>query len=48
MKMGVGIGMGMGREAFCRVQYNENMRMVRIAGGQGGRQEKKLKISRLI
>lgn len=38
--------MGMGREAFCRFQYNQSMRMVRISGECGRRREEKLKISR--
>lgn len=36
MRMRKGIKMGMERKAFCRVQYNENMRMVGLQVSRWG------------
>lgn len=38
--------MGMGRVALFRFQYNQSIRMVKGAGGQGRRRGEKLRISR--
>lgn len=38
--------MGMGRIALFKFQYNQSIRMLRVAGGQGRRWGEKLRISR--